>query len=286
MFQVIIACNGIVCLSTTRYGRRRTGTLSLKQYTQCDETYIEWEPIDDDVVWKTNVNDLRCIVIKRRRCLLLMYKYDEWNSEYYFPRGNARSFVRMLEVSHCVKYKWSPIPFALHFTIVEKQKSIRKFSDLKIEHILGAKQIGRNGKVEQLRRNAICTRQSAVKLTSMHCDCNVKTKNGGIFTRVFRCVKITITKIINCPLVWPIVESMGRAAVNTAVHLVKTKVIRSRFVQKIRDSGISTKICVVAIKLNLIFWSSLLTGAYRAIKYFCDDRCNDIQSIGVRHLIQ
>lgn len=284
--QVIIACHGIVGSSTNRY-QRQTGTLSVKQYrfAQSDKTYIEWEPIDGNGIRKTNVDDLKRIEMKKRRCLLLMYKFDKWNLEYYFPRGNARAFVRMLEVTHSVKYQWTPIPFVMHFAIVGKHETIRRFPDLRIEHILGRTRTGLERMGKAIKSNEVCTDHFAIESEKLHCNRDARAEKGGFFTRVFRCVKMITVKIVNCPLLWRIVKTMGKLAANSIVSLVKTYVTRSPLVQKIRENGLSTNICGVAVNLTLPFLSSLLTGATRTIEQIYNDGCDGIRPLGIRHLL-
>lgn len=260
----------------------------MKQYrfAQSEKTYIEWEPTDGHEFRRTNVDDLKRIHMKKRQCLLLMYTFDEWHLEYYFPRGNARAFVRMLEVTHCVKYKWTPIPFVMHFTIAEKHKAIRRFSDLKIEHILGRARTGLKRKGKAVRSNGVCAHQCAAELKQVQSNGDARTENGRFFTKVFRCMKIVTMKIVNCPVFWRIVKTLANLAVRTVVSLVKTYVIRAPVVQKIRSNGLSTNICGVAVNLTLPFLSSLLTGATRAVEYFYNDGCDGIRPLGIRHLFQ
>lgn len=251
----------------------------------CDKILIEWEPIDGDVVWKTNLDDLKRVLIKNRRCLQLIYKFDEANLDYFFPRGNARAFVRMLEAMHCVKYKWNPIPFVMQFSIVEKPKAIRDFPDFKIEHISDRKHIERKRKMETLKRNGYCINHSAMKLKAVKGNRYLKTKNASFLARVFRRVKIIYKKIADCPLFWAIVATMGRAAVNAAARLVKAAAAQSPFIQKICGAGITTKIFGATINFNLAVMSSVLTEAYRAVKYICNDGFEEMQTTGTRYLV-
>lgn len=284
-FQVIFACNGIVCSSISRYSHR-IGTLALKQYSTIGKTCIEWESCDGEAVWKTCVDDLKRIQVKRRRYMLLVYKFERWSLEYYFPGSNAHSFVRMLEVTHSVKYKWNPIPFVMRFTIVEKRNTFRRFADLNVPQIMCAKH-ARKEKLKSLNRNDMAADQSVVtKPSSTPCRPEVKIKNRGGTMRCFHYAKLVFTKIVNCPLVWLIAESMGRAAVKTAVQLIETHVVQSRFVRKIRGDGIGMKIFGVAVKLQISILSSLLKGAYSATKYLFNDECEKIQSMGARFLLQ
>lgn len=261
------------------------GTLSLKQYLHCDKIFIEWEPIDGDVVWKTNLDDLKRVLIKNRRHLQLIYKFDEADLDYFFPRGNARAFVRMLEAMHCVKYKWNPIPLVMQFNIVEKPKAIQDFSELKIDYILDRKHSDRKRKMESLRRNSFCINHSAMKLKTVKGSRQVKTKNASFFARVFRRVKIIYEKIADCPLFWAIVATMGRAAVNAATRLVRAAAAQSPFIQKICGAGITTKIFGATINFNLAVMSSVLTEAYRAVKYICNDGYEEIHTTGTRYLV-
>lgn len=287
MLQVIIACSGIVCLSTNRY-ERRNGTLTLRQYAQNDKraSYIEWEPIDSDTVWKTNVDDLKRILIKKRRCLLLLHRHSKWNSEYFFSNGNACAFVRMLEVTHCVKYKRNPNPFVMHFIIVEKREMFRDFSDSKIEHILDANQIERQRKEEILPSHNVHFNHSPMELdSSMRHNRKLKRKNDGFFTRIFRCGKLIFTK--TSPFVWPIVKTIGKMTIKIVAYMTKTTVEHSLSVVKICGIGITKKICSVLIDSNLTMLSSLLAGACRTVEYFCNDSYDGInQARTLRYFIQ
>lgn len=282
--QVIIAYHGVVLLSSKIRSEQRMGTLLLTQYAQTEETYIEWKSFNGDGIWRTNVDDLKRILIKKRRCLILINKFDEWNFEYYFPKGNARAFVRMLEVTHCVRYKWNPNPFVMHFVIVEKQKSIRTFSDLKIEDILGRKRSGRKKVALKLKRNIGCAKHSVPESTSV--ECKVKHRNAGFIGRIFRGVKFVCTKLINVSFFWPIVKMMAKATFATVSILVDRKIIRFPFIQRIRSIGINAKVCGVLLNVQLTFLSSLFTGAYRLLKYVYNYGCNEFPPIDVRYLIQ
>lgn len=286
MPQVIIACNGIVCTSSNRYDRRN-GTLTLRQYAQNERIYIEWEPIDGDTVWKTNVDDLKRILIKKRRCLLLLHRNSEWNSEYFFSNGNARAFVRMLEVMHCVKYKRNRNPFVMHFIIiVDKREMFQKNYDFKIEHILDANQTERQRKEEILIPNDVYVNRSPMQLnSSVRRNRKVITRNDGFFTRIFHCGKMIFTK--TSPFVWPIVKTIGKMTIKTAAYMVKITVARTLSVVNICGIGITKKICSVVIDSNLTILSSLLTGACRTVEYFCNDSYDGINRTNtLRYFIQ
>lgn len=271
--QVIIACGGIICISPTRHGHATEGTLSLRRCMEIEKTLIEWKPMFTAGDYKIDVDELERILIAKHRHLHLMTKSYRRKFVYHFPRQNAYAFIRMLEITHCVVRKWTPLPFTMQFTLGKKPRALRRFSELKIKTILGSPNCPCiTSDVKSMLRSDVAIDRVL----------SARRNDRSLFSRIFIKVKIIFTKIIEWPILRPFVKRIGKAVVGSAIKFIEYKVIGSSFVQRLCADGVRGQIFGYRIELK----PSLLRAAIQSITCWRNERYENNWATLFRNAIQ